>query len=512
MEDMVMLRCKYCGAPFEAKDVEANTPYITCRSCGTTQQRIDAKAYLDQVMDQVRSWVSSAMPGGFSMSQAENVDSIARHNIYVTNVRPRISAEITEYKFAANTLMTNPLFVMPFTTDNTAKPVHTSASAFEFDAKIKGLSPLAVDSNDRKELNTAEDLVKSYALMINNVKLLQEDKPGRYVLMSNNFSQASEMLSKSNEYAPMSKRFSALAHACNGCEKLLNGDPMGSISYLEKGVSGLKDVKDNLFSFPSLAIMYQGVERELSQVSAVADLVRSSSSNGGDPVKTLGALAKISSIQYPNVSNWTILRTKDRNSELFQHMSEALGARSGSGTMLIASGDGDYLFPFWDVDLRYSFVTGALWSKKSVEVAEDILIPGDFTIDSACLTNPASGVTDIFALRPETSILAGLRGSETSISGGEGIGAISETARPGNPGARKIIVPLSTKKEAEHLTENYLVQRTQSNSKLRLSKPYVKNLIYVPCKVSGSSVIIDGFGKLLPERVKRTDINKLIVL
>lgn len=509
---MIMLRCKYCGAPFEAKDVEANTPYITCRSCGTTQQRIDAKAYLDQVMDQVRSWVSSAMPGGFSMSQAENVDSIARHNIYVTNVRPRISAEITEYRFAANTLMTNPLFVMPFTTDKTAKPVHTSASAFEFDAKIKGLSPLAVDSNDRKELTTAENIVKSYALIINNVKLLQENKPGRYLLMSNNFSQASEMLSKSSEYAPASKRFSALAEACTGCEKLLNGDSLGSIGHLEKSVNGLREVKDNLFSVPSMAMMYQGVERELSQVSAVADLVKSSSSTGGDAVKTLAALAKISEIQYPNVSNWTILRTKDRNSELFQHLSQALSARSGSGTMMITSGDGDYLFPFWDVDLRYSFVTGALWSKKSVEVAEDILIPGDFTIDSGCLTNPASGVTDIFALCPEKSILAGLRGSEVSISGGEGIGSLSDTARPGSPGARKIIVPLSTKKEAEHLTENYLVQRMQSNSKLRLSKPYVKNLIYVPCKVSGTTVVVNGFGKLLPERIKRTDINQLIVL
>ena len=71
MDDLVLLRCKYCGAPFDAKDVEADTPYISCKSCGTTQQRMDAKAYLDQLMGQVRSWVSNAMPRGFSMSQAE---------------------------------------------------------------------------------------------------------------------------------------------------------------------------------------------------------------------------------------------------------------------------------------------------------------------------------------------------------------------------------------------------------------------------------------------------------
>ena len=512
MDDIVLLRCKYCGAPLDAEDIEAETPYVTCRSCGTTQQRIDAKAYLDQVMGQVRSWVSSAMPGGFSMTQAENVDSVARHSIYVNNVKPRISAEITEYKFAANTLMTNSLFVMPFTTDITVKPVHSSASAFEFDAKIKGLSPLAVDKDDKKDLSAAENLVNSYALMINNVKLLQEDKPGRYVLMGNNFTQAADLLNNSKDCGPIAKRFSALAQACTGCEKLLNGDVLGSISYLEKGVAGLQEVKDQLFSVPSLAIMYQGVERELSLVSILADTVKSAASTGADAMKTLVSLSKMSTIQYPNVSNWGILRNKERNKELSDHLKQAIGSRNGSGTIMITSGDGDYLFPFWNVDLRYSFVTGALWSKKGVEVQEDLLIPADFTIDPECLNNPSSGVTDIFKLTPEKSILSGLRGSETSISGGEGVRTLSETARTGGPGARKIIVPLSTKKEAEHLTENYLVQRMQSDSKLKLSKPYVKNLIYVPCKISGYTVVVEGFGKLLPERMKRTNINQLIVI
>jgi hypothetical protein len=512
MDDIVLLRCKYCGAPLDAKDIEAETPYVTCRSCGTTQQRIDAKAYLDQVMGQVRSWVNSAMPGGFSMTQAENVDSVARHSIYVNNVKPRISAEISEYRFAANTLMTNSLFVMPFTTDVTTKPVHSSASAFEFDAKIKGLSPLAVDTEDRKDLSNAGGIVNSYALMINNVKLLQEDKPGRYVLMGNNFTQAAEILDKSKDNEIVAKRFLALAQACNGCEKLLNGDVLGSISYLEKGVKGLQEVKDKLFSVPSLAIMYQGVERELSLVSILANTVKSAASTGADAMKTLTALAKMSTIQYPNVSNWGILRNKSRNQELSDLLKQAIGSRSDTETIMITSGDGDYLFPFWNVDLRYSFVTGALWSKKSVEVQEDLLIPADFTIDSGCLTNPSSGVTDIFALSPEKSILSGLRGSETSISGGEGVKTLSETARAGNPGARKIIVPLSTKKDAEHLTENYLVQRMQSSSKLKLSKPYVKNLIYIPCRISGYTVIVNGFGKLLPERMKRTNINQLIVI
>ena len=54
-DDMVALRCKYCGAPLSADDVKGDGDYVTCPSCGTTQQRLDAKAYLDQMMAQVRS-------------------------------------------------------------------------------------------------------------------------------------------------------------------------------------------------------------------------------------------------------------------------------------------------------------------------------------------------------------------------------------------------------------------------------------------------------------------------
>ncbi|MCL2149025.1 MAG: hypothetical protein FWH47_06795, partial [Methanomassiliicoccaceae archaeon] len=62
MDDMVMLRCKYCGAPLDRKSLESSSPYITCASCGTSQQRMDAKAYLDQMMGQVQAWISKTIP------------------------------------------------------------------------------------------------------------------------------------------------------------------------------------------------------------------------------------------------------------------------------------------------------------------------------------------------------------------------------------------------------------------------------------------------------------------
>ena len=102
MEEMVELRCKYCGAPLDKKDLESESPYVTCQCCGTSQQRVDAKAYMDQMMGEIKSWISKAVPGGFSISQTENVDPIARHSIYVNNVKPMIDPEIREFKLNMN--------------------------------------------------------------------------------------------------------------------------------------------------------------------------------------------------------------------------------------------------------------------------------------------------------------------------------------------------------------------------------------------------------------------------
>ena len=55
MDEMVELRCKYCGAPLDKKDIESDSPYVTCPSCGTTQQRLDAKKYMEQMMGQIQS-------------------------------------------------------------------------------------------------------------------------------------------------------------------------------------------------------------------------------------------------------------------------------------------------------------------------------------------------------------------------------------------------------------------------------------------------------------------------
>jgi hypothetical protein len=512
---MVMLRCKYCGAPFDKKALESNTPYVTCASCGTSQQRVDAKAYLDQMMGQIQSWISKTIPGGFSLSQTEMVDSIARFNIFNNNIRPRVEMEHSEYRFAVNSLLSYPLITLPFTTDSSAVPSHSSSSAFEFNARVKSIEALAVDEASKNIVTSAGQMAAGYAMLINNTKLLREDKPGRYLLLENNFKEASDAFKKIKGYGPAADRFQALAAICAGCEKLLNGDTGGSLSYFMRGQSILNSVKTAVSTDLNLGIMYQAVDMEMTQANILADLAKVMGQGGiKNPLQVLDTVRKILTFNYPKVGKWgSLLGNKDRFNEVFGNLSKALNAKAGGGTIAIISGPGEYLIPFWDVDLKYSFQTGSAWAKKSVEVTEDLLIPADFVIDAQCLNDPRGALTDIFSIRPEKSIISGIKGTETSISGGEGIGRLSHSAAQNSPGVRKIVAPLSTEREAKKLVSEYLAVCTSQDNKLKLSNPYVKSLIYIPCDIRNGRVEVpNGFGKLVPQRVRRMELSQLVII
>ena len=65
----------------------------------------------------------------------------------------------------------------------------------------------------------------------------------------------------------------------------------------------------------------------------------------------------------------------------------------------------------------------------------------------------------------------------------------------------QLIATLTTDsvQEAMRLVDNYMRLVSSNNSKLKLSKPFVKRLIYIPCR-SGSNgpVLPEMFGKLVP--------------
>ena len=513
MDDMIALRCKYCGAPLDASAVKDDSPYITCSSCGTTQQKMDARAYLDQLMGQVRSWVSQAMPGGMSPAMTENVDSVARHNIFMTSFKPRIDMEYTSYKFGMNSLLSQVMMVMPFAVNTSLKANHTSTQTFEFGAKMNEISPLAVSDETSRLMTEVSKTTDAYALLINNCELVREDKPGRYVLMANNFTTAAQDFSKVKEYEPAQLRFEGLALLCMGCEKLLNGDVAGSFGHFNAGKSKLQEAAAKTMGNIKVAIMGQAVNQEIKQADALIEMANYVNSMGGSK-EVFDAVRRILTYSYPATGNWAfMLSNHDRLGEIFTYMTEAIKAKSGGGTIPIAAGPGDLLVPFWHINLKYSFQTGSLWKKHSVEVSEPLLVPADFVIDSDSLNNPRHAVTDVFSIKGSNGLFAGLTGNESSISNSLGLGNLIESAANNGAAGRQIVVPLSTRKEAERLAENYVQAVARVEDKLNLSNPEVMGMISLPFSYSGNVLKAPaGLERLVPERVRRTNTQQLIIL
>lgn len=510
-EDMISLRCKYCGAPLEADDVKGDSAYVTCGSCGTTQQRVDARAYLDQLTGQVISWLNKAIPGGMNMAASSSVDAVARHNIYITNIQPKVDAEFGNYKFGLISMISKVLMVMPFTTSDSVNPTHTSTQIFEFGAKLKGVAPLAVSDETAASLGEASGVTDAYAVLINNTALLKKDEPGRYILMANNFTTAADDLKNVKGYEPAALRFNGLALLCNGCENLCNGNAAEAYGNFEAGVAKLKEAVTSLKGNMKVPVIAPALGVETKMGETLAELASYVNSMGGSK-EVFDAIQKLSAYRYPTVGEWGyLLQAATRMEEILDTMGDAAKARSGTGTIVTAPGDGDILVPFWHIKLNYSFETGSLWKKKSVTVTEHLLVAADFPIDEGCLRNPREAVTDVFANAGNAKFFDKLSGNQASLSNSSGIDPLVESASATGTSGRAVVVPLSTEKEGEKLAEMYVKNAASSSQKqLKLSNPDVMGLVYIPFTRAGDRVT--GGPSLVPERTKRMDLSNMVVL
>ena len=369
-----------------------------------------------------------------------------------------------------------------------------------------------MDQDSRASITDGENMSSAYAMIVNNSKLLTDTTPGRFAMMSNNFKDSAESVRKCKGYEPLAARLDALSEVCTASDMVLNGDALGCSAKAESAINKLEAAKKEILMNPRMAVMIRAVDIELAQcrtLKNVADMVTSGTTK--DPLKVLELVNGLTSIEYPRVRGWDqLLGRQERDRELYGYVEAIVSAKSG-GTLPICPGSGEVLFPFWDVDLKYSFTTGAFFSKKTVEVTEDLLVPATFTVHQEALTNPRSGLTDIFSMAPESSIMDRIKGDEDSISGGAGIGRLADSAAENGPGSREVVVPLSTRTEAARLVECYLDQCTKTHSKLRLSKPNVKRLVYVPCGRSADGVILPKeFGGLEPAIIRRTNLENTL--
>ncbi len=512
---VVALRCRACTAPLPATTTE---DIVKCPSCGTSQRLVDARAFLDQIMLQVNAWVRQAIPMGMDAYASTTVDPVARQSVFMNYVKPRLTTEYQEYKFNFLNLLSQPLGVLPFMVEKGLPASNTPANVFLFQAKVQSVAPLAMDATAKASVAETAGAATAYAYLLNNAALAADAKPERYYLMGKNFAAAAEALKTVPKYAPLVDRLQALADLNTGLDAATTLKLHDAPAALDKAKAGLESAKAKVAKDFDLSIMNQAIDKELSLVRASGSIVRSTqldtSGNAAQSLSTMGhLLALLGALRSAPYPQWRP-RFADlaHSEEILRYVEDIRSAQRGSPAIRIVPGSGNVLFPFWAVDIPYTFQTGALWRAQGVEVTEAMLVSATFPLDAAAFSgNDVSPVlTDVFMARERSGFfndaMKRASGKETSISGGGPVRDAISRATMAPAGAVKVVPAVATGADAALLAQNYLIRVRQVDrtidKQLRLSSPRVSGLVYAYGSPTATQAnVMPGLGGLAPRSV-----------
>lgn len=523
---ILALRCKSCSAPLNARPSD---DLVTCEYCGSVQKIVDARAFFDQILAQVNAWVRQAMPPGIDSSVASIVDPLARHMVFTNNVQPRISTEFGEYRFSCLNVLSNPLLVLPYMTESAITSRDNPQDVFLFHAKAQSIQPLAVDDESKAFMSEVSGLSVAYAYLLNNLTLMSELRPERYHFMRQNLEAAADALKDVPKYAGLYQRLKGAAALSDGMDLLINLRPVEAQSHLNEARGLLEEAQKTIAQSPEQAIMLQAVKKELSMTNSARYIAEAAAlSPGGDvaagimPVRNL--LSIVGTMQRESPPFW---RPRFQNVAchefILKSVAEIRRSTAGSGTIPMVSGSGTMLFPFWAVDIPYTFQTGALWKTRGVEVVESVLVSATFPMDQGAITevNPRSVITDVFGARERRGFLEDsikkIAGKETSISGGGPVVETIRRAQPGRPAGMKVVPPLSTAQDSIAIVQSYVTKVCQTDrtiqSQLKLSAPKATGMIFVSgTPAGGRPNVMPWLGGLAPASVGNIDVLTSIAL
>ncbi len=523
---ILALRCKSCSAPLTARPTD---DLVTCEYCGSAQKIVDAKAFFDQILAQVNAWVRQAMPPGIGSSVTSIVDPLARHMVFTNNVQPRLSTEFGEYRFACLNVLSNPLLVLPYMTESPLTARDNPQDIFLFQAKTQSIQPLAVDDESKAFLSEISGLSVAYAYLLNNLSLMSELKPERYHFMRQNLDAAADALKDIPKYAGLHQRMKGAAALSHGMDLLISLRPAEAQPHLDEARGLLEEAQKVIAQSSELAIMLQAVKKELSITNSSRYIAEAAAmSPGGDvaagimPIRNL--LSVVGTMQRESPPFWRPrFQSAAYHEFVLKTVAEIRRATNGSGTIRMISGSGTMLFPFWAVDIPYTFQTGALWKTRGVEVVESVLVSATFPMDQGAITevNPRSVITDVFGARERKGFfeetLKKISGKETSISGGGPVGDSIRRAQPGRPSGMKVVPPLSTAQDSIAIVQSYVTKVCQTDrtiqSQLKLSAPRATGMIFVSgTPAGGRPNVMPWLGGLAPASVGNMDILASIAL
>jgi len=507
------LRCNSCGAPYANA---GGQEILACTYCGTTQRVVDARQFLDYFTAQVTAFVRQAVPPGLDVSGSTTVDPVARLSAFNTSVRPRLTTESDQYRFAAFNLLSRPSLVLPFTVSDSSPSAVSPASISVFVAKVQSVSGLAVDEASRELLHRASALATAYQSMLVAGDLLRSSKPERFHLAAQNFVNAASALAEIPKWKALSTRLSALAMLAEASDLLVAGRNTSDVrSALGTAGQHLSEASAQFATVPELGFMSTPVEQELAAVrtlGSMVTIVETSSTVAPHPFAFLERLCRVLDwCSRYTPGDWApTFRSMRTWEEVFLRAAELRAAQAGRGSVRVLQVGSGVWVPFWRVELPYTFETGALWAKRGKEAGETLLVAATFPTNISSFSGMGSAqvLTDVFSAGPGasggTGMYSRLAGKQQKISEGGGLAGILQGVTTASVAGQPSVPPFTAGTESLRLVQNYIGAVRAANPKiaaqLRTSSPRIVELVYLPCAIPGPSPL-PWLGTLSPKSV-----------
>ena len=508
------LRCSACGAAYKGS---AGREVLTCDYCGTAQRLVDAREFLDHLVLQVNAFLSQALPGGFVPGGSGVVDPIARHSVFVNNVRPRLTTEADQYRFRCFNLLSQPLLELPFSSNRFLTASDDPKQIALFGAKVSSVSSLAIDGDSQAMVTQTGHLATGYGCLLVAIGLLRSRKPERFHLLDQNFQTAAEAFRPHPRWAGIADRLAGLSEASRAADEVRAGRVAPARELLMASEAHFRSARAQLDAQFELGFMIAPIEEERSMVRSIrsmTDALEATPRDSNPPA--LVSLERLHQVldhlgTYSPPAWDATFRSARLREEVFRGTAELRRAQHGSANVRHLRAGAGVLVPFWIVELPYSFQTGVLWNKRGQEVAETVLVAATFPLEPRAFSGAGASlvVTDVFGAGLGAGGLADfyarVRGSQTTISTSGPIPGAVHGSAPGPVPGWAAIPPITTAREALSLTQVYVESVKAGNPKiaaqLRLSSPRVGELLYLPCVLDPRSLPLPWLGPLSPRTV-----------
>ncbi|HYB75982.1 MAG TPA: hypothetical protein VEC08_03390, partial [Nitrososphaerales archaeon] len=487
-----------------------NTEIIACTFCGTKQQRVDIEKYIAQLRADVYGWVRSIVPTA-SISVA-NVDPVARAQIFEQIVRGEVTGRMGSINAQMMRVASLPLFLPPYTRPFQSTTVGAAVDSKEMlgqAAKFQGLMPFAQSEDQNSFVDEAVAVSETLGYVSNVMRIYAEPGPRSYRTVSKNFEAAADSLAKDKSRSGASTRMKGLASLTEGTALLIEGDLSTAETKFAEADRALASAQGEVMRQPSTASWYAGIKAERGMVASLRQLseaVRASRSFSPNHMESLAKFeVYVRNFEAAKSSASGVLVSGDRlEPETFKEMStyfrDVSLAKAGNSSVY-AIGAGGTWVGCWLADLSYSFETGALFMKKGQSVQERILVSGTFPTQAQFIgSQPQALVTDVFAVRSESSFTDRFMGREKTLTTGVGYHALGSVVKGSLPSGSPVVPPLSTRADAERMANIYLEKvRQRLQGKLRIGIPSVTQLVYVGGVISKGWLAVPGLpGSMYP--------------